>query len=127
MEAQHPHQDPLGLVGRVIGYDSDPNRKFVIEVFSHPDHFMTEFDEEDGGPKMDIGATYRYSVKMNYQKAGRKVITCKVTSKDLEDESVTKDMLRKVVLNYLEHNAEEMQVGQGDDKRIPWEEGNSCA
>lgn len=125
MENQHPHKDPLGIVGRVLGYDSNMNRRFVVKVFSHPqvNEVNVEGSEE---PKQVIGEAYRYSVEMNFEKAGRKVVTCVVKSTDIADNNFSNDRLRLRVLKWIESTCEETQVSLADDKRIPWDADNSC-
>jgi len=126
MESQHPHKDPLKIAGRTIGYDSDVNRRFLIEVFSHPAVHLIS-DAESLEKKEVIGESYRYSVKMNYKNAGRKVVTCIVASTDVTDNQFSNDRLMLKTIKYLEHTAEEMQANQLDDVRIDWDAENSCA
>lgn len=120
METQHPNKDPLKLAGRVIGYDSDPSRRFTIEVFSHPAVHKVSTPDEDEDTDV-IGESYRYSVKMNYKNGGRKVITCIVASTDITDNQFSNERLTLKTIKYLEHTAEEMQANQQDDLRIDWD------
>lgn len=126
METNHPHKDPLGIVGKILGYDSDPNRRFVVKVFSHPEVHQVRVENSDE-PKEVIGESYRYSVEMNFQKAGRKVVTCVVKSTDIVDNEFTMERLRLKILKWLEHTSEESQVAVGEDTRIPWDTNNPCA
>ena len=126
METNHPHKDPLGIVGRVLGYDRDESRRFTVKVFSHPSVQYVD-DPETDEKKHVIGETYRYSVEMNYEKSGRKVVTCIVASTDITDNSFSNDRLRLKVLKYLEHTAEEMQANLAGEARIPWDAENPCA
>jgi len=50
-----------------------------------------------------------------------------VASTDVTDNKFSNDRLTLKVLKYLEHTAEEMQASAGEDTRIPWDAGNSCA
>jgi hypothetical protein len=126
METNHPHKDPLEIVGKVLGYDRDESRRFTVKVFSHPSLNLVD-DPNSDEKKQVIGETYRYSVEMNYEKAGRKVITCLVANTDITDNSFSNDRLKLKVLKYLEHTAEDMQASVGEDTRIPWDVDNSCA
>ena len=126
METNHPHKDPLGIVGKVLGYDSDPSRRFEVKVFSHPQVHEMKVEDSDE-PKQVIGESYRYSVEMNFEKAGRKVVTCVVKSTDITDNDFSNDRLRLKVLKWIESTCEETQVGLADDRRIPWDANNSCA
>jgi hypothetical protein len=126
METNHPHKDPLGIVGKVLGYDSDTNRRFVVKVFSHPSLHEVSVPDKDE-PEQVIGESYRYSVEMNFEKAGRKVVTCIVKSTDIVDNQFTMERLRLKILKWLEHTSEESQSAVIDDRRIPWDEDNSCA
>lgn len=126
METQHPYKDPLGIVGRVLGYERDESRKFTVKVFSHPAVHSVKSPDKDE-PDEVVGESYRYSVEMNFAKAGRKVVTCVVASTDMTDNEFSNDRLRTKVLKYLEHTSEEVQVAQVDDTRIPWDSNNSCA
>ena len=126
METNHPHKDPLGIAGKVLGYDRDESRRFIVKVFSHPS--VNAVEDPDTLEKSDvIGETYRYSVEMNYEKAGRKAVTCLVVNTDITDNKFSNDRLTLKVLKYLEHTAEELQAELGDDTRIPWDSENSCA
>lgn len=125
-ENTHPNKDPLKIVGKVLGYDSDTNRRFVVKVFSHPSVHSVAVDGSEEHKEV-IGESYRYSVEMNFEKAGRKVVTCLVKSTDITDNDFSNDRLRLKVLKWIESTCEEMQVGLGEDKRIPWDANNSCA
>lgn len=126
MEIQHPNKDPLKIVGRVLGYDRDAERRFVVKVFSHPVVHRIPSEDSDE-PNQVIGESYRYSVEMNFQKAGRKVVTCVVNSTDITDNDFSNDRLRLKVIKWIENECEELQAAQIDDKRIPWDSENSCA
>lgn len=125
METEHPNKDPLKIVGKILGYDSDQNRRFLVKVFSHP--CVHELKQEDSDePKQVIGEAYRYSVEMNFENAGRKVVTCVVKSTDITDNDFSNERLRLRVLKWIESTCEETQIGLGEDKRIPWDNNNSC-
>lgn len=119
-EVQHPNKDPLGLVGREIGYASDPKHKFKIVVFSHPSVHTVKTKDEGESVEV-IGETYRYSVEVNFSTVGRKVVTCVVRNVDITSSNHMNDILRKKVVNFLEDTAETLVANNGIENRIPWD------
>lgn len=119
-EVQHPNKDPLGLVGKYIGYANDIQHKFKVVAFSHP-AVHTVRTKAEGEDVEVIGETYRYSVEVNFLNVGRKVVTCVVRNVDITSSQHMNDILRKKVISFLEHNAETLVAEHGIENRIPWD------
>jgi hypothetical protein len=119
MEQNHPNKDPLGIVGKEIGY----SKRYKIYVFSHP--AMHSIGDKDSLENQEIsGESYRYSVQFNFKDAGRKVVTYVVASPTLETGQYDLHAITYTVIKFLEHHAETMLVQYMDDTLLEWDAPN---
>lgn len=119
-EKQHPNKDPLGLAGAKVGYN--PKRALEVGVFSYP--AVLSIKDQDGEYKDRVGEVYRYEVRMNFRDAGRKVVSYKISSYEIELAAVGQHGLkglRKTAKDFLEHNSETFLAQNMDDELANWE------
>ena len=114
--------DPLGLRGRVIGLSHDEKKKYEIVSFSHP-CVTQEYDEKEDRMYPKVGYMVIYSVQFNFKYAGRKVVSFKAKSLEIEGHSeLQKERFKKSIVDFLERISEELLANNIDDIRLPWDE-----
>lgn len=121
----HPNIDPLGLRGKRIGHHPDERFRYNIESFSYPATFDI-YDEESDTKKLKVGYVVIYQVKFNFENSGRKAVSHRINSTDLDSSQHNTDGIRKMVVTFLEDHAERILADTGYDKVLPWEDKNSA-
>lgn len=119
----HPNLDPLGLKGKMIGLHPSESKKYMIDGFSYPASFDV-WDEELQEKRMQIGYICMYQVKFNFKDAGRKVVTYKIRSVEIGETEHQKSANKRMIINFLESNAEEVLANNMYDTLLKWEEHN---
>lgn len=114
---EHPNKDPLGIAGTVVSSPTIRGGEPIkISVFSTP-NVSSDY-------KGDIitGEAYRYTVKMNYYKVGRKAVTVVVLSDDIERRG--KELLITETVKFLAEQADIIDRNAKGDYQIPWDSEN---
>jgi hypothetical protein len=119
----HPNIDPLKIAGKVIGLHPDVSKRYKIEVFSVPE-VLSYIDETSGDEMKRIGYVCRYSVKFNFKGAGRKVVSYKINSMEVESAINPEIKLAKTITTWLETRAETILAENLYDIIMSWGDKN---
>lgn len=116
----HPNMDPLSLRGKRIGLNPNDKCRYVIDTFSYP-ATIDVFDKDVGDVIPKIGYMIIYQVKFNFENAGRKVVTYKISNFEAEGSQHHIEAKRRIVIGFLETHAETVLANNMYDTVLDWE------